>query len=92
MSCCEPTLLCERCFPSERARLTREAEVLGAELARELARSIVPEPTWVRTLDARSIVVAKRVEHLARDARLVPVVAQACAIAVRRHLLEPPDG
>lgn len=86
--CCEPTLLCDACYPTERVRLTREAERIGVALGQELVRSIVPEPRWVRALDEHSPIVTKRVEPLSGDPRLAPVLAKACLSALRRTLLE----
>lgn len=90
VSCCEPIQLCDACFGVARERLIRDAEGAGEQLARELLRSIVPEPKWVRALDEQSPVVTKRIAHLTQDPRLAQLLARACITTLRRTLLEPP--
>jgi hypothetical protein len=85
---CDPARLCEGCLIAEERRLLPAAQNLGRTMADTLARQIVPDDSWISTLDEHSDAIKHHVEPLARDPALRLRLARECARTARAVLVD----
>ena len=83
---CDPSRLCERCLCAEEQRLIPAAQSLGRAMAGLLVSQIVPDESWISTLDEHSDAVRRHIEPLAQDPALRLRLARECARTARRLL------
>lgn len=83
---CAPSRLCERCLGVEEQRLLPAAQSLGRAMAGMLVKQIVPDDSWISTLDENSDAIRHHIEPLAQDPALRLRLARECARTARLML------